>query len=266
MSTLYEHIRVEIEDQIARLTLARPAQLNALNRALLAEIIAALDAIRDAGTARVLVLAGEGRAFCSGADLSGGASPAGDGAGFDAGLVLEQYYNPLIERLYALPMPIVAAVQGGAVGAGCMIALSADLVVAARSGYFLQAFANVGLVPDAGGMWLLPRLVGRAHALAMMMLAERIPAETALAWGLIHEMAEDDALSARVDEIAVRLAAGPTGAYALIRRGVREAMDMPLSAALAMERRSQLEAGRTADFREGVASFREKRRPRFSGD
>ena len=262
--TAFEHIRYEKHQGVARLTLARPQQLNALSRPLLGEFIAALDDVRDSGDARVLLISGEGRGFSSGADLSSGGSPAG-AEGFDAGQVLQDYYNPLIERMFALPVPIVASVQGPAAGAGCMIALAADITIAARSAYFLQAFANVGLVPDAGSMWLLPRLVGRARAQAMMMLAERIPAETAREWGMIYEVVEDEALAARADAIAARLAAGPTRSYELIRRGVREALEQPLSDALAMERRAQRDAGNSADFGEGVAAFREKRRPIFRG-
>ena len=262
--SFYEYIRLEKADSIARLTLARPEQLNPLSRPLLSEFISALDDVRDRGDVRVLVLAGEGRAFSSGADLSSGGSPAGS-AGFDAGQVIEDYYNPLIERMFALPVPIVAAVHGPVVGAGCMIALSADIVIATKSAYFLQAFANVGLVPDAGSMWLLPRLAGRARAQAMMMLAERISAETARDWGMIYEAVDDDQLRARVDAIAAKFATGPTRAYGLIRRGVRAALEQPLSETLAMERRAQFEAGNTADFKEGVMAFREKRRPVFQG-
>jgi 2-(1,2-epoxy-1,2-dihydrophenyl)acetyl-CoA isomerase len=261
----YEFIRLEKSEGIARLTLARPDQLNALSRPLLGEMIAALDEVRDGGDVRVLVLAGEGKGFSSGADLSSGGSPAGS-AGFDAGLVLEQYYNPLMERMYALPVPIVAAVHGAAAGAGCMIALASDIVIAARSAFFLQAFVNAGLVPDAGSMWLLPRLVGRARAQAMMMLAERIPAEKALEWGMIYDVVDDAELQARTDAIAAKLAKGPTRAYALIRQGVREALELPLSDALAIERRAQREAGNSADFLEGIAAFREKRRPAFRGE
>lgn len=263
-ATAFEHIRYEKNDGVVRLTLARPQQLNALSRVLLGEFIAALDEVRDSGDARVLLISGEGRGFSSGADLSSGSSPDGN-AGYDAGQVLEDYYNPLIERMFALPVPIVSSVHGAVAGAGCMIALAADITIAARSAFFLQAFANVGLVPDAGSMWLLPRLVGRARAMGMMMLAERVPAEKALDWGLIYEVVDDGELPARADAIAAKLAAGPTRSYELIRRGVRAALELPLSDVLAMERRTQFEAGTTLDFREGVAAFREKRPPLFQG-
>ncbi|WP_156681252.1 enoyl-CoA hydratase-related protein [Sphingomonas profundi] len=260
----YENIRLHVADGVARLTLARPAALNALSRALLGEFIDALDVIRGNDAARVLLITGAGRGFSSGADLSSGGSPAGS-AGFDAGQVLEEYYNPLIERMFDLPIPIVAGVHGAVAGAGCMIALSADIVVAARSAFFLQAFVNAGLVPDAGSMWLLPRLIGRARAQAMMMLAERLSAEKAAEWGMVYEVVEDDALADRVAAIADRLARGPTRAHALIRRGVRAALDSTLSETLAMERAAQREAGASEDFREGIAAFREKRRPQFTG-
>jgi len=242
---VYENIRLEVTEGVARLTLARPRALNALNRALLTEMIDALDAVRDASEVRALLIAGEGRGFSSGADLSSGGSPAGSD-GFDAGAVLETHYNPLIERMFDLPKPIVSAVHGAVAGAGCMIALAADITVAAHSAYFLQAFVNAALVPDAGSMWLLPRLVGRARAQAMMMLAERIPAETARDWGMIYEMVEDAALDARATEIARKLANGPTRAYALIRHGIRQALEMGLTETLAMERRAQRDAGECA--------------------
>lgn len=261
---MYEHIRLQTNERVACLTLARPSAMNALNRPMLRELIDAIDMLRDAGDARVLLLRAEGRGFSSGADLSGGASPAGS-ADFDAGAVLEEFYNPLIERIFDLPLPIVAGVHGAAAGAGCMLALAADIVVAGRSAFFLQAFVNAGLVPDAGSMWLLPRLVGRARAQAMMMLAERIPAETARDWGLVYEVVDDEKLSERTSELAFKLAQGPTRAYALIRRGIRQSLESTLTEALAMERRAQREAGNSADFLEGIAAFRDKRPPRFQG-
>jgi 2-(1,2-epoxy-1,2-dihydrophenyl)acetyl-CoA isomerase len=260
----FENIRLELIEGVARLTLARPAALNALNRPMLRELIQVFEVIRDDRAARVLLLCGEGRAFSSGADLGSDSSAAGS-PGFDAGAVLEEYYNPLIERMFDLPLPIVAGVQGPVVGAGCMIALAADIVVATRSAYFLQAFVQAGLVPDCGSMWLLPRLVGRARALAMMMLGERIPAETARDWGLIYDVVDEGALEARLTGIARRLANGPTRAYTLIRGGVRRALEISLSEALRLERSAQREAGDTADFAEGLAAFRQKRPPRFTG-
>lgn len=260
----YENIDLTVEDGIARLRLNRPATLNSLSRPLLGEVISALDRLRDDKAARVLVLSGEGKAFSSGADLSGGASKVGE-AGFDAGDVLERFYNPLMERLFALPMPVVSRVQGAAVGAGCILALAADVVVASRSAYFLQAFINIGLVPDAGSMWLLPRIVGRTRALHMMMMGERIPAHQALEWGLVSELTEDDALDERVSVIAEKFAAGPTRAYALIRQGVQQALEQPFTQALQAERVAQRIAGNSLDFNEGVAAFREKRRPKFTG-
>ena len=262
----YANIRFVEADGVATLTLDRPAALNALTTDLLDEMIDAVDRVRDGGTARCLLVTGEGRAFCSGADLATGGATGGDRSGPpDAGFRLETHFNPLLERLFALPVPFVTAVNGPAAGAGASIALAADIVVATESAYFLQAFVNIGLVPDVGATWLLPRLAGRARAQAMMMLGEKIPAATALDWGMIWQVVPDGELPATAQALATRLAAGPTKTYGLIRHGIRAALDMSLTEALAAERRNQRLAGRTADFVEGVTAFLQKRPARFAG-
>jgi 2-(1,2-epoxy-1,2-dihydrophenyl)acetyl-CoA isomerase len=260
----YAHILFEEADGVASLTLNRPAQLNAMNTAMVGEMIHALDRVRDEGASRCLLLTGAGRAFSSGADLAGGELSAGDGLP-DTGAVLESHFNPLLERLMALPVPVVCAVNGAAAGAGCSIALAGDIVLAGRSAYLLQAFINIGLVPDVGATWMLPRLAGKARATAMMMLGERIKAEQAADWGLIYKMVEDEALAQEARALAQKLAAGPTRAHALIRQGIRACLDTSLAEALRMERAHQREAGRTADFSEGVQAFLEKRPARFMG-
>ena len=267
----YDHILLEEKDGVATLTINRPNVLNGLTAKTIGEMIHAIDALRDGGTARVLLMTGAGRGFSSGADLSGGVAGT-DGGGDklppgppDAGKVLETHFNPLLERLMALPMPFITAVNGPAAGAGCSFALAGDIVIAARSAYFLQAFVNIGLVPDVGSTWMLPRLAGRARAQAMMMLGERIGAEQALDWGMIYKVVDDDALMAEANAMAARLAKGPTRAYALIRQGIRDCLDKPLTEALMVERRNQLAAGRTADFVEGVSAFLAKRPADFKG-
>lgn len=264
----YEHILFEIADSgVATLSINRPAQLNALHVGVIAEMIHAVDRIRDEGVARALLLTGTGRAFCSGADLSGGGAAGGGGGGgpVDAGKVLETHFNPLLERLFALPVPFITAVNGPAAGAGCSYALAGDIVIAGKSAYFLQAFVNIGLVPDVGSTWMLPRLVGKQRATAMMMLGERIKADQALDWGMVYQVVEDAELMATATALAERLAKGPTRAYTLIRQGIRDCLDKSLTEGLMVERRHQLLAGRTADFGEGVTAFLQKRPAVFSG-
>jgi len=260
----YAHILFDEADGIATLTLNRPAQLNAMPTAMVAEMIHALDRVRDGETVRCLLLTGAGRAFSSGADLAGGELFAGDGLP-DTGRVIESHFNPLLARLVALPVPIVTAINGAAAGAGCSLALAGDIVLAARSSYLLLAFVNIGLVPDVGATWLLPRLVGKARATAMMMLGERIKAEQAESWGLIWKAVDDEALMTEARAVAQKLAKGPTLAHALIRQGVRASLESSLADSLRMERDHQRIAGRTADFAEGVKAFMEKRSPRFEG-
>jgi 2-(1,2-epoxy-1,2-dihydrophenyl)acetyl-CoA isomerase len=256
----FEHIRLEHSPAaFATVTIARPDRLNALSGQTVDELRSAVEAVAASG-ARCLLLTGEGRGFSSGADLAGGG-----GLPDDAGEALEKHFNPLIEALFALDIPVVAAVNGAAAGAGCSLALAADIVIAARSAYFLQAFVNIGLIPDAGATWLLPRLAGRARAIEMMMLGERIPAEKALEWGLVSRVVEDGELMVESVALAARLAGGPTVALGLIRKLARDAARLPLSEALAAERAAQREAGRTRDFRGAVMAFLEKRQPRFEG-
>ncbi|MEA3001112.1 MAG: 2-(1,2-epoxy,2-dihydrophenyl)acetyl-CoA isomerase [Sphingomonadales bacterium] len=256
----YEHVRLAISPaDVATLTIARPDRLNALSGQTVDELRAAVGEAERSG-ARCLLLAGEGRGFSSGADLAGGGGLPEDG-----GAALEKHFNPLIEALFALPIPVVAAVNGPCAGAGCSLALAADIVIAGRSAYFLQAFVNIGLIPDAGATWLLPRLAGRARAMEMMMLGERISAEKAFEWGLIARVVEDEELQSEAVALATRLAQGPTVALGLIRRLAREAGHMPLTEALAAERAAQREAGETQDFRDAVAAFLQKRHGRFKG-
>lgn len=256
----FRHVRLDLgADGVATLTLNRPESLNALSGAMVDELRAAVESLSGTG-ARCLLMTGEGRGFSSGADLA-----SGGGLPDDVGASLENHFNPLIEAMFACPMPVIAAVNGPCAGAGCSLALAADVVIAGRSAYFLQAFINIGLIPDAGATWLLPRLVGRARAMEMMMLGERIPAEKAEQWGLISRMVEDDRLLEEAQALAARLAAGPTLAYGLVRRLARDAEQSSLTEALAAERIAQRDAGRTDDFKSGVMAFLQKQPPRFEG-
>jgi 2-(1,2-epoxy-1,2-dihydrophenyl)acetyl-CoA isomerase len=256
----FEHIKLDINAAaVATLTLARPDRLNAMSAQTVDELRAAVEEVKGSD-ARCLLITGEGRGFSSGADLaSGGGLPE------DAGEALEKHFNPLIEALFDLSIPVVAAVNGPCAGAGCSLALSADIVIAGQSAYFLQAFVNIGLIPDAGATWLLPRLAGRARAMEMMLLGERVPAEQALQWGLVSRVVEDEHLASEAMLLASNLARGPTVALGLIRKLARNAEQLPLSDALAAERAAQREAGRTEDFKAAVVAFLQKHQPRFEG-
>ena len=259
----YQSILFEIGAGIARLTLNRPERLNSFNTAMHAEVRAALAAVR-ASDARVLVLTGAGRGFCAGQDLNDRAvAPGGQAA--DLGESIEKNYKPLVLGLRSLPLPVIAAVNGVAAGAGANIALACDLVVAARSASFVQAFARLGLVPDSGGTWFLPRSVGTARALGLALLGEKLPAEQAAAWGLIWRCVEDAELGAVVDALAQGFADAPTRGLARTKQAIHESWGRTLEQQLDVERDYQAELGRTADYAEGVAAFAAKRAPRFCG-
>ncbi len=258
----YDHILSERRGDVLVVTLNRPDRLNAAPPAMFDEIGAA---IGDPGGARAVMLTGAGRAFCSGADVAGGALSAAD-PGEATFLALTQHYNPLMEALTRLAVPVVSAVRGPAAGIGCSLALAADFCVASETAYFLQAFVNIGLVPDGGASWMLPRLIGRARAAEMMMLGERVPAEKALEWGMIHKVVPDGALDGEALALAERLAAGPTAALGLMRQGLHDSLDCDYARALRREAEHQRIARETADSTEGGLAFLEKRKPVFRGE
>jgi 2-(1,2-epoxy-1,2-dihydrophenyl)acetyl-CoA isomerase len=259
-------IRLETIGDVAVMTLNDPSVLNAFGRKLREDMTVALNQV-EAGSARCLVITGAGRAFCSGANLNDPDRLPRDRQAEARGEVksdLESWYNPMFLRLRGLSIPIVTAINGMAAGAGMSLALTGDIRIAARSASFLQAFARIGLVPDCGSSWLLPRLIGMARAMELSLLAERLPAETALSWGLINRMEEDADLMPKAMQMAQALAAGPRS-LGLIRQMYWEGMDNRYSEQLDLEAKLQSQAGATRDFEEGVAAFREKRPAKFSG-
>lgn len=259
--TDYRTILAEKRGDLLVLTLNRPERLNAASLEMADELSLALTQLDGA---RAVLITGAGRAFCSGADLQarGERSVSGGEASY---MALTQHYNPLMQRLAELAVPVVSAVNGPAAGIGCSLALAADFAVAGRSAYFLQAFVNIGLVPDGGASWMLPRLVGRARATEMMLLGEKIGAEKAEAWGLIHACVDDDALMPHATALAERLARGPTVALGVMRRNIAQAMDGTYADALQREAAGQRLAAASDDAAEGARAFLEKRKPEFRG-
>jgi 2-(1,2-epoxy-1,2-dihydrophenyl)acetyl-CoA isomerase len=255
----YETIQFE-PGPIARITLNRPDRLNSFTVQMHEEL---RDALANLDDARVLVLGGAGRGFCAGQDLNDRA--VAPGAAVDLGETVEQCWNPLIRTLTSLPQPVIARVNGVAAGAGANIALACDIVVAARSAKFIQSFSAIGLIPDSGGTWALPRVVGQARALGLALTGEPLPAEQAEAWGMIWKAVDDEALDAEVDTIATKLAALPPLGLAAIKQMIRSSWAHTLDQELDLQRDAMQRLGFTADYREGVAAFLEKRTPTFTG-
>ncbi len=258
-----DSVLVERSDGVTKITLNRPDRLNAFTEDMHRALAAALDDAADASV-RAVLLTGAGRGFCAGQDL-GDRDPSKMDGPPDLGDTLERFYNPLIRRIRALDKPVVCAVNGVAAGAGANVALACDIVLAARSAKFIQAFCRLGLVPDAGGTWALTRRLGEARAKALAMTGAPLDAETAAAWGLIWRAVDDDALAAEAGALAASLAAGPTFGLALTKRAIHAAAVNDLDAQLDLERDFQRRAGRSPDYREGVAAFLEKRQAVFSG-
>ncbi len=264
MTDTFETILFSIEAGAARLTLNRPDRLNSFTAHMHGEVARALSAVEADASVRALLITGAGRGFCAGQDLSDRAVAPGEG-GADLGESLENRYNPLVRRLTALPMPVVCAVNGVAAGAGANIALAADIVIAAKSAKFIQSFANIGLVPDSGGTWTLPRLAGQARALGLALTGEPLPAETAAQWGLIWKCVEDDQLANEANALIEKFAAAPTRGLAAAKDAIRTASSRTLDEQLDLERDMQRKLGRTDDYREGVDAFLNKRKPAFKG-
>jgi 2-(1,2-epoxy-1,2-dihydrophenyl)acetyl-CoA isomerase len=258
----YETITVDVTDQIATLTLNVPERMNACSLAMAGEINDALAG--DLGDARCLIITGAGRGFCSGADLSARGSTSISG-GEGSYIALTRHYNPMMMNLARLNMPIITAVNGAAAGVGCSIGLCGDFVIAGKSGYFLQAFVNIGLVPDGGASWMLPRMVGKARATEMMMLGEKINGAKAEDWGMIYKCVEDTELQAEARALATRLANGPTVSYAVMRKNILVAMENSYAEQLLAEAEGQRIAGNSADAAEGGLAFMEKRKAAFQG-
>jgi 2-(1,2-epoxy-1,2-dihydrophenyl)acetyl-CoA isomerase len=255
-------ILLEISHHVATVTLHRPDRLNAFNEAMHAQLAQALDRIELDRAIRAVLLTGSGRAFCAGQDLGERTAAGGE---LDLGDTLDRLYNPLIRRLAELERPVLCAVNGVAAGAGANLALACDIVLAGRSASFIQAFCKLGLVPDCGGTFALPRLVGSARSMGLAMLGDALPAEQAEAWGLIWRCVDDDELMDEAVGMARHLAQQPTRGLGLIKRALRASAENSLDEQLDLERDLQREAGRTEDYQEGVAAFLAKRAPVFRG-
>ena len=261
----FERAKLDIDGNVAKLTLNHPEVMNAVSPEMLGGLMAAMDEVENkANGIRCLIITGEGRGFCTGANLQGRGDNSGKAP--DAGSALETLYHPFLRRLRNLKMPIITAVNGPAAGVGMSFALMGDMVLCARSSYFLQAFRRIGLVPDGGSTWLLPRLVGKARAMELSLLGEKLPAETALEWGLVNRVYDDEKLMDETMTLAKDLANGPTRSLAGIRQLYWESTDNTYEEQLNLERQLQRDMGYSADFREGVIAFLKKRPAEFKGE
>jgi 2-(1,2-epoxy-1,2-dihydrophenyl)acetyl-CoA isomerase len=261
----YESIQFQIQNGIAVLTLNRPERLNSFTQAMHREVRDALDQLQADKSARVLVLTGAGRGFCAGQDLNDRAVEPGV-AGVDLGESVEKFYAPLVMTLRTLPMPVICAVNGVAAGAGANLALACDIVLAAKSASFIEAFCKLGLIPDTGGTWVLPRLLGPARAMGLALLGDKLPAEKAEEWGLIWRAVEDDALMTEAMAMAEHFARAPTKGLAFTKKAILASWTNTLEQQLQLEAGMMRELGYTHDYREGVAAFIEKRQPQFKGE
>jgi len=260
----YETIEFEITDGVALLTLNRPDSLNSFNTQMHGEVKDALKAVKKSGEARCLLITGNGRGFCAGQDLSDrNVAPGAEMP--NLGESIEKNYNPLLRTINGLEMPVICAVNGVAAGAGANIAFACDIVLAAKSASFIQAFCKIGLVPDSAGTFTLPRLVGQARAMGLAMLGDKIKAEQAEQWGMIWKAVDDESLKDEALAMARHLASQPTKGLALIKRAINASWNNSFDEQLDLERDLQTLAGRTDDYREGVAAFMEKRQPNFTG-
>lgn len=262
--TQSDTLLVVVADGVMTLTLNRPDKLNSFNPELHGALRAAFEQARDDAAIRAVLLTGAGRAFCAGQDL-GDRDPRKSTEAPDLGHTIETFYNPLLRLIRSLDKPVICAVNGVAAGAGANIALACDIVLAAKSAKFIQAFSKIGLIPDSGGTWTLPRLLGEARAKALVLTAEPLPAQNAAEWGLIWKAVDDDQLMSEASTLAKRLAAGPTFGIGLTKQAIHASAANTLDQQLDLERDLQRKAGRSADYAEGVAAFLDKRAPEFKG-
>ncbi len=256
-----QHIHFSIENAVARLTFNRPEVFNSMHHAMRMEILAALHTCGDDPGIRAVYITGTGRAFCAGEDLQEVTDPQGP----SLAEIISTGYNPMVLKIRQLEKPVICAVNGVAAGAGANIALAADITVAAAGATFTQAFSKIGLIPDSGGTWTLPRLVGPQRAAALMMLSDKITAAEAAAMGMIWKVFPDDTFAADSLALAEKLAQMPTQGLALTKQALRQSFGNDFTAQLALEDQLQTQAGQTSDYREGVAAFLEKRKPVFTG-